>query len=91
MAESERIRAQADRTREEMLAEAYAKSQAIRGDGDAEAAGVYASAYGKNPEFYRFYRSLEAYRSAFSSENDVLVISPDTEFFNFWSQSKDSR
>ncbi len=91
MAESERIRAQADRTREEMLAEAYAKSQAIRGDGDAEAAGVYASAYGKNPEFYRFYRSLEAYRNAFSSENDILVISPDSEFFNFWSQTKDSR
>ncbi|MCQ9616723.1 protease modulator HflC [Paenalcaligenes niemegkensis] len=89
-AESERIRAAADRERQELLADAYAKAQAIRGEGEGEAAGIYASAYGNNPEFYRFYRSLEAYRGSFSSPDDTLVISPDSEFFRFWSQTDES-
>ena len=83
-AESERIRAEAERQREELLAEAYAEAQAIRGKGDGEAAAIYAEGYGKNPEFYRFYRSLEAYRSAFSKQTDTLVISPDSDFFKYW-------
>ena len=83
-AESERIRAEAERQREELLAEAYAEAQAIRGKGDGEAAAIYAEGYGKNPEFYRFYRSLEAYRSAFSQQTDTLVISPDSDFFKYW-------
>ncbi|MBC7202986.1 MAG: protease modulator HflC [Pusillimonas sp.] len=83
-AESERIRAQADREREEILAKAYADAQNIRGEGDAEAAAIYSEIYSKNPDFYSFYRSLESYRSAFSSKNDTLVISPDTDFFRFW-------
>lgn len=83
-AESERIRAEADRQREELIAEAYAQTEAVRGSGDAEAAEIYAGSYTKNPEFYRFYRSLEAYRHAFSSENDTLVISPESDFFRYW-------
>ena len=85
-AESERIRAEADRERSELLAGAYAEAEGIRGVGEAEAAGIYAEAYGKNPEFYRFYRSLEAYRNAFNSENDILVISPESDFFNYWNK-----
>jgi len=87
-ADGERIRAQADRQRQEMLAEAYAKAQAIMGEGDAVAANIYAQAYGKNPEFYNFYRSLEAYRSAFGGKGDALVLSPDSDFFKFWGSSK---
>lgn len=83
-AESERIRAEAERQREELLADAYAQAQAIRGQGDGEAAAIYSETYGKNPEFYRFYRSLEAYRSAFSQQTDTLVISPDSDFFKYW-------
>lgn len=86
-AESERIRAEADRQREELLADAYAEAEAIRGIGDAEAAEIYAQAYTEDPEFYRFYRSLEAYREAFD-EDDTLVISPDSEFFRFWKESE---
>ncbi|ASR90028.1 MULTISPECIES: protease modulator HflC [Alcaligenes] len=85
-AESERIRAEAERQREELLADAYAQAQAIRGQGDGEAAAIYSDSYGKNPEFYRFYRSLEAYRSAFSKQTDTLVISPDSDFFKYWGE-----
>ncbi len=83
-ADSERIRAQADRQRQELLAKAYAESQGIRGEGDAKAASIYSDAYGKNPEFYRFYRSLEGYDGAFGGEDDVLVISPESDFFRYW-------
>jgi len=83
-ADSERIRAQADRQREELLAEAYAQAQKIQGEGDAQAASIFAEAYSKNPEFYSFYKSLEAYRSAFSAKDDLLVISPETDFFRYW-------
>ena len=86
-ADGERIRAQADRQRQEMLAEAYAQAQIIMGEGDAVAAGIYAEAYSQNPQFYDFYRSLDAYRSAFGGEGDTLVISPKSEFFRFWNDS----
>src|SRR5690554_791587 len=87
-ADGERIRAQADRQRQEMLAKAYAEAQAIMGEGDAVAANIYAQAYGKNPEFYNFYRSLEAYRSAFGGQGDTLVISPKSDFFKFWNEAQ---
>src|SRR5690606_37376158 len=87
-ADGERIRAQADRQRQEMLAKAYAEAQAIMGEGDAVAANIYAQAYGKNPEFYNFYRSLEAYQSAFTGKGDALVLSPNSDFFKFWGSSE---
>lgn len=87
-ADGERIRAQADRQRQEMLAEAYAQAQAIMGEGEGVAARIYAEAYGKNPQFYDFYRSLEAYRSAFGGQGDTLVISPKSDFFKFWNDAQ---
>lgn len=87
-ADGERIRAQADRQRQEMLAQAYAQAQAVMGEGEGVAAGVYAGAYGKNPQFYEFYKSLEAYRSAFRGERDTLVISPNSDFFKFWGSAE---
>ncbi|GAB1578567.1 protease modulator HflC [Bordetella petrii] len=86
-AESEKIRAEADRQREVILAEAYAKSQTIMGEGDAEASSLYAAAFGKDPAFYSFYKSLEAYRSSFSNSNDVLVVDPSSEYFQFMKSS----
>ncbi|WP_397473025.1 protease modulator HflC [Pusillimonas sp.] len=83
-ADSERVRAQADRQRQELLATAYAQAQEIRGQGDAQATSIFAEAYGKNPDFYSFYKSLEGYRAAFSSKDDLLVISPDSQFFRYW-------
>ncbi len=87
-ADGERIRAQADRQRQELLAEAYAKAQAIMGEGEGVAAGVYAGAYGKNPQFYEFYKSLEAYRAAFNGQGDTLVLSPNSDFFKFWGSAE---
>ena len=87
-ADGERIRAQADRQRAEMLAEAYATAQAVMGEGDAVAAGIYADAYGKNPQFFNFYRSLEAYQSAFAGQGDTLVLSPRSDFFKFWGSAE---
>lgn len=81
---AERIRADADRQRTVTLAEAYKKAELIRGDGDAKAAGIYAKAYNKNPEFYSFYRSLDAYKKSFSSQNDLMVIEPSSDFFNYF-------
>jgi len=80
---AEKIRADADKQREVIIAEAYREAQKTKGEGDAKAAEVYASAYGKNPEFYSFYRSLEAYRNSFRSKSDVLVLQPDSEFFKY--------
>ncbi|HZY16822.1 MAG TPA: protease modulator HflC [Ramlibacter sp.] len=81
-AESERIRADADRQREVALANAYRDAQKVKGAGDAEAAAVYAEAFGRDPQFARFYRSLEAYKASFNKKSDVLVLDPDgTEFF----------
>ncbi|ARP92715.1 HflC protein [Bordetella genomosp. 9] len=86
-AEGEKIRAEADRRREEIMAEAYAKAQAIMGEGDATASGLYAQAYGKDPVFYSFYKSLEAYRTSFSKPGDLLVVDPNSEFFQFFKSS----
>lgn len=81
--ESERIRSDADRQRTVILAEAYRDAERIRGEGDARAAEIYANAYSQNPEFYTFYRSMQAYRTAIGRDQDVLVLSPDSEFFQY--------
>ena len=86
-AESERIRADADRQRQVILAEAYSEAQKIKGQGDAKASAVYATAYSANPEFYKFYRSLEAYRNSFRSRSDMMVLDPSSEFFQYFRQS----
>lgn len=83
-AEAERIRAEADRQREVILAEAYSKAQKLKGEGDAKAAAIYAQAYGKNPEFYAFWRSMEAYKQSFKDKGDVLVLDPGSEFFKYF-------
>ncbi len=80
---SERIRADADRQREVMLAEAYRDAERVRGEGDARSAEIYAGAFEKNADFYAFYRSLNAYRESFGG-NDLLVIEPDSEFFKYF-------
>jgi membrane protease subunit HflC len=82
-AESEKIRADADRQREVILADAYRQSQQLKGEGDAKASAIYAQAYGANPEFYAFYRSLEAYKSTFRSKSDVMVLDPGSDFFRY--------
>ena len=82
-AEGEKIRADADRQREVLLAEAYRDAEKIKGEGDAKAAAIYAQAFGQNPEFFNFYRSLEAYRSSFRNRSDVLVIDPSSEFLKY--------
>jgi len=82
-AEAEKIRADADRQREVILAEAYRDAQRAKGEGDAKATTIYAQAFGQNPEFYSFYRSLDAYRQSFRSKSDVLVIEPNSEFFKY--------
>ncbi len=82
-AESEKIRADADKQREVILAEAYRDAQRTKGEGDAKAAANYAKAYEINPEFYAFYRSLEAYRASFRNRSDVLVLEPNSEFFKY--------
>ena len=81
--EAERIRADADRQRTIILAEAYRDAERIRGEGDAVAAETYANAYSQNPEFYSFYRSMSAYRQSIGGQQDVLGLSPDSEFFQF--------
>jgi membrane protease subunit HflC len=83
-AESEKIRADADRQRVVILADAYKQAQKTKGEGDAKAAATYAAAYGANPEFYAFYRSLEAYRGTFRSKSDVMVLDPTSEFFRYF-------
>ncbi len=82
-ASAERIRAEADKEREVIIANAYKDAQRIKGEGDAKAAAAYAQAYGQNPEFYAFYRSLEAYRSSFKNKSDLLVLEPNSEFFKY--------
>jgi membrane protease subunit HflC len=83
-AEAEKIRADADKQREIIIAEAYRDAQRIRGEGDARAAAIYARAFNENPEFYAFYRSLEAYRASFKNRSDVLVLDPNSEFFRYF-------
>ncbi len=86
-AESEKIRADADRQREVILADAYKQAQKTKGDGDAKASAIYAAAYGQNPEFYAFYRSLETYKATFKNKSDVMVLDPSSEFFQYLRQS----
>lgn len=81
--EAEKIRADADRQREIILAEAYREAQRIKGEGDAKAAAIYASAFSKNPEFYSFYRSMDAYRETFRNKGDVMVLDPSSDFFKY--------
>jgi modulator of FtsH protease HflC len=81
---AERIKANADREREVILANAFKDAETIRGEGDAQATEIYASAYGKNPEFYSFYRSLNAYQNSFQGNNDILLLQPDSDFFKYF-------
>jgi membrane protease subunit HflC len=81
---AERIRADADRQSTVILAEAYRDAERTRGEGDARAAEIYAKAYGRNPDFFGFYRSLNAYRGAFSSKDDILVLQPESPFFRYF-------
>ena len=80
---AEGIRADADRQQRVIIAEAFRESEKIRGDGDAQAAAIYAEAYNKDPEFYSFSRSLQAYRESFANKSDMLVLDPESEFFKY--------
>jgi membrane protease subunit HflC len=82
-AEAETIRADAERQREVILAEAYRDAQKIKGDGDAKSSAIYAQAFSQNPEFYSFYRSMEAYKQSFRGKSDVLVLEPNSDFFRY--------
>jgi membrane protease subunit HflC len=82
-AEAEKIKADADKQKEVIVAEAYRDAQSVKGEGDAKASAVYASAYGRNPEFYAFYRSMQAYRDSFKSKSDVMVLDPSADFFKY--------
>ena len=87
--EAEKIRANAERQSRVLIAESYREAEQIRGEGDARAAEVYASAYGQDPEFYAFYRSLKAYDESFRGSNDVLLLEPDSEFFDYFDRARD--
>ena len=82
-AEAEKIRADADKQREVIVAEAYRDAQKMKGEGDAKATATYAEAFNQNPEFYAFYRSLEAYRNSFKSKTDIIVVEPNSDFFKY--------
>jgi modulator of FtsH protease HflC len=82
-AEAEKIRADADKQREIIVAEAYREAQKIKGEGDAKSTAIYAQAFGQNAEFFAFYRSLEAYRQSFRSKADLLLVDPSSEFFKY--------
>ena len=82
-AEAEKIRADADRDREIIVAEAYRDAQRVKGDGDAQAAALYARSFKRDPEFYAYYRSLQAYRASFRSKSDLLILEPDSDFFKY--------
>jgi membrane protease subunit HflC len=81
--ESEKIRATADRQREVIIAEAYRDAQRIKGEGDAKASAIYAKAFQGDPEFFAFYRSLDAYRASFRTKSDVLILDPSSQFFKY--------
>lgn len=84
VAEAEQIRADAERQRATIVSEAVRDAESIRGEGDAKAAQIYAESFGKNPEFYRFYRSLEAYKATFKGRNDVIVLDSNSDFFKYF-------
>jgi membrane protease subunit HflC len=90
-AEAERIRADAERQRSIIIAEAYRDAQRVKGEGDARAAAAYARAFEQNPEFYAFYRSLEAYRQSFKGRGDVMVVDPSSDFFKYLKGSSGRR
>ncbi|MDR5898133.1 protease modulator HflC [Halomonas vilamensis] len=81
--EAERIRANADRRRQVLLAQANERSETLRGEGDAQAASIFSQAYGQDPEFFSFWRSLNAYRKSFADDGNLLVLEPDSEFFRY--------
>lgn len=81
---NEKIRAEAERKRDTLTAEAYGQAQRIRGEGDARATAIYAKAYGEAPEFYAFYRSLNAYKESFKNKNDILIVDPNADFFKYF-------
>ena len=81
--EAEKIRADAERQRDIILAEAFREAQKVKGDGDAQASKIYAQAFTKNPEFYSFYRSMDAYRNSFRNRSDVMVLEPNSDFFKY--------
>lgn len=82
-AEAEKIKADADKQKEVIVAEAFRDAQRVKGEGDAKASAVYAAAYGKNAEFYAFYRSMQAYRESFKNKSDVMVLDPSADFFKY--------
>ncbi|WP_324780449.1 protease modulator HflC [Thiobacillus sedimenti] len=82
-AEAEKIKADADKQKEVIVAKAYGDAQHVKGEGDAKAAAIYAAAYGRDPEFYAFYRSMQAYRESFKSKSDVMVLDPSADFFKY--------
>ena len=86
-AEAEKVRADADRQREVILAEAYRDAQRVRGQGDARAAAIYAGAFSQNPEFFAFYRSMDAYRSVFRGKNDMLLLEANSDFLRYFRDS----
>jgi membrane protease subunit HflC len=86
-ADSEQIRADADKQRTVILAEAYRQAEIIRGEGDAKASETYAEAFSRSPEFYKFYRSLEAYRASFKNKGDVMLVDPSSDFFKYFKGS----
>jgi membrane protease subunit HflC len=83
------IRADAERQTVVIQSNAYKRSEEIRGDGDAQAASIYASAYNKDPEFYAFYRSINAYSNVFRDKGDLMVLDPNSEFFKYLKSTKD--
>jgi membrane protease subunit HflC len=87
-AEAEKIKADADKQKEVIVAAAYRDAQTMKGEGDAKAAAIYAAAYGKNAEFYAFYRSMQAYRDSFRSKSDILVLDPSADFFKYLKNPK---
>ncbi len=82
--DAEKIRAEADREREVIVAEAYKQAQRVKGEGDRKASAIYAQAFNENPEFYAFYRSMEAYRAGFSKRSDFMVMDPNSEFLRYF-------
>ncbi len=90
-ADAEKIRADADRDREIIVARAYGDAQRVKGDGDAKAAALYARSFKRDPEFYAYYRSLEAYRESFRSKNDLLILEPGSDFFKYMQSPRAGR
>ena len=88
---AERIRADADRQRSVILAEAYRDSEIVRGEGDAKATDIYANAFSKDEDFFRFHRSVNAYKNNFSSAEDIILLEPDSEFFRYFNSSRGNK